>query len=61
MQESGFQKNDLAAITITALICLTIIEIFALHNGIDGALLGAVTSVFGAIIGAVAIKIKGKT
>ena len=40
-------------VLMTAIICITIIEIFALMNGIDGALLTIVIAVIAAIVGVV--------
>jgi hypothetical protein len=34
-------KNETAAITITAIICITLLAISATHHGIDGKLLSA--------------------
>jgi hypothetical protein len=39
------------SIIITGLICLTLLEMFALYNGIDGTLFTAVIAIIAAAIG----------
>ena len=58
--EMYIKSEHLAMIVVTALICITLIELYALNQGIDGAYLSGVIGVFAVIVGAVAKAIYDK-
>lgn len=56
-QEKMMLSKHLCTIVVVALICITVIELYALNQGINGAYLSAVIAVFAVIVGAVSKKI----
>lgn len=43
--------NDKTVLAITALLCITVLEIWAIYNGLDGTLLAGVVAVLAGIAG----------
>lgn len=62
-REVSMEGKYLCVIVVVALLCVTGMVIYALSQGVDGAILGTTLSIFGLIIGAIAKTIydKGKT
>lgn len=54
------EGKNLVIIVVTALICLTSLVVYALSQGVDGAIYGSAIGIFGVIIGAIAKAIYDK-
>lgn len=55
------ESNHKTIIVVVALICLTVLTVYALSQGINGTLLASVLGIFGVIIGAIANSILSKS
>ena len=49
--------EDKSAILVTALLCLTVVEMYALSQGIDGTILILYASIMGGVLGVPIVEI----